>query len=148
MIFFFSRPTIFEKEPKALQSSKQLFIYQRRGSWIRWVWDEHGQSQYVNLSVFRSVLRLHNRFLQVCARGIMYIFAYVYVCTFGIYVPWWVRSAVYVICECVPVVCVRLCVCTCMFVCICLQSGRSQILHIYMIQLACSIKIIYNCYNI
>lgn len=50
---------------------------------------------------------------------------------------------VHVSCVSVPAVHVLAC-----FVCICLQSGRSQILHIYMIQLACSIKIIYNCYNI
>lgn len=145
VVSFFSplRPMIFEKGPEALRSSRQLFIYQRRGSWIRWVWDEHGQSQYVSMSVSRPVVRLHNRFLQVCACGTVCVYIYVCVRAFGVYVR--TMSTKCCILECVVYVCACVLVC---FVCICLQSGRSQILHIYMIQLACSIKIIYNCYNI
>ena len=61
-------------------------------------------------------------------------------------------------CKC-DNVCVYPCACVCIGVCrsvwmrvcydrVCSTSGRSQIFHIYIIQLACSIKIIYNCYNI
>lgn len=51
----------------------------------------------------------------------------VLVSLFSVYVRTWVRCAL----------CVNVRLLSCMFVCICLQSGRSQIFHIYMIQLAC-----------